>query len=173
MITRGTRRLRQGLARYRRNRSGPRALILLYHQVARLRSDPWALSVTANHFAEHLEVLREHAHPITLQQLSQALLGGDLPDRSVVVTFDDGYADNLHSAKPMLERYGIPATVFLATGSIGREREFWWDELDRLLLQPGALPERLNLMVNGNTYRWELGEDVRYSEDASRRHRRW
>jgi peptidoglycan/xylan/chitin deacetylase (PgdA/CDA1 family) len=108
-----------------------------------------------------------------LQQLPQALSDGDLPNRSVVVTFDDGYADNLHNAKPLLERYGIPATVFITTGYVGREREFWWDELERLLLQPGPLPERLSLNINGNAYRWELGEAAYYGEKAFRSHLRW
>jgi peptidoglycan/xylan/chitin deacetylase (PgdA/CDA1 family) len=56
----------------------------------------------------------------------------------VAVTFDDGYADNLLAAVPVLERHEIPATVFVATGAIGRDREFWWDELARLLLHPGT-----------------------------------
>jgi peptidoglycan/xylan/chitin deacetylase (PgdA/CDA1 family) len=105
--------------------------------------------------------------------LSEALLDGNLPDKSVIVTFDDGYADNLHNAKPVLERYDVPATIFLASGFIGREREFWWDELDRIFLQPGTLPERLSLSINGGTYRWELGEVARYSEGASWYHRGW
>jgi len=108
-----------------------------------------------------------------LQQLSQALLDGNLPDRSVVVTFDDGYADNLRNAKPRLERYDVPATVFVSSGYLGHEQEFWWDELDRLLLQPGTLPERFDLVVDGSTYQWELGEAAHYSKEASRHHRRW
>jgi peptidoglycan/xylan/chitin deacetylase (PgdA/CDA1 family) len=91
----------------------------------------------------------------------------------VAVTFDDGYADNLHNAKPVLERYNVPATFFLASGLIGQQQEFWWDDLDRLLLQPGILPERLSLSVNSSTYRWDLGEAAHYNEEASRRHRRW
>jgi peptidoglycan/xylan/chitin deacetylase (PgdA/CDA1 family) len=91
----------------------------------------------------------------------------------VVVTFDDGYADNLHRAKPLLKRYDIPATFFLPTGYVGREREFWWDELDRLLLQPGTLPKTLHLSVNGSTYQWELGEAANYSEDDFQRNRHW
>jgi peptidoglycan/xylan/chitin deacetylase (PgdA/CDA1 family) len=173
MVGRGIGRLRRRLARHRRNSHEPSALILAYHQVAELRSDPWALSVTPRRFAEHLEVLREHTHPIRLQQLSQALLQGNLPDRSVTVTFDDGYADNLHNAKPMLERYGIPATVFVVTGYTGREREFWWDELDRLLLQPGTLPAALSLSLDGGAYRWELGGATHYGEEASRRYQGW
>jgi peptidoglycan/xylan/chitin deacetylase (PgdA/CDA1 family) len=169
---RGIERLRRA-ARWPRGRSDGRALVLVYHRVAEPPSDPWHLAVTPRNFAEHLEVLREHARPIRLEQLSQALLERDLPDRSVVVTFDDGYADNLYNAKPLLERYGIPATVFLITGYIGHEREFWWDELERLLLQPGTLPERLSLIVGGATYRWELDEAAHYSEEDSQRHRRW
>jgi peptidoglycan/xylan/chitin deacetylase (PgdA/CDA1 family) len=100
-------------------------------------------------------------------------VNGKLPDRSVVVTFDDGYVDNLQNAKPLLKRYDVPATVFVTAGLIGEEREFWWDELDRLLLQPGTLPARLSLDVKGESYQWELGEAAHYSEDDFQRYRRW
>ena len=175
MIRRWVERLRRTARQPPGSISGrQRVLILLYHRVAEPSPDPWSLAVTPRHFAEHLEVLREHARPMQLRQLSETLLdSGNLPDRSVIVTFDDGYADNLHNAKPLLESYDIPATVFLATGYIGHGHEFWWDELDRLLLQPGALPESLSLTVNGATHRWELGEAARYSEEDSRHHRHW
>ena len=91
----------------------------------------------------------------------------------MVVTFDDGYADNLYNAKPLLDRYDIPATVFVTAGCIGQEREFWWDELERLLLQPGTLPETLRLNVNGSLYRWELGKVANYSENDYQSHRYW
>jgi peptidoglycan/xylan/chitin deacetylase (PgdA/CDA1 family) len=91
----------------------------------------------------------------------------------VVVTFDDGYADNLHNAKPLLERHGVPATIFLASGFIGSGNRFWWDELDRLLLQPGRLPKNLRLNINGKTRRWQLGDSAHYSRAEFRRHRRW
>ena len=149
-------------------------VVLVYHRVAKARSDPWSLAVTPEHFAEHLEALRQHAVPLRLQQLSRALANGaTLPGRSVVVTFDDGYADNLHNAKPLLERHGIPATIFLASGFIGSGDGFWWDELDRLLLQPGRLPKNLRLNINGKTHRWQLGDAARYRKAEFRRHRRW
>jgi peptidoglycan/xylan/chitin deacetylase (PgdA/CDA1 family) len=105
--------------------------------------------------------------------LARSLLRDELPDRSVVVTFDDGYADNLHNAKPLLERYSVPATFFLTTGYLGREREFWWDELDRLLLQPGTLPEVLRMNIGGNSRQWELGEAAHYREQTALRNRDW
>jgi peptidoglycan/xylan/chitin deacetylase (PgdA/CDA1 family) len=151
-------------------RSERKALVLCYHKVNELCTDP-RLCVTPSRFAEHLEVLRQHARPTRLQHLSQALLDKNLPDRSVVVTFDDGYADNLYNAKPLLERCGIPATVFVITGYIGQDREFWWDELDRLFLRPGALPEKLDLSVNRRTYHWQLRETDDHNEEAFRR--RW
>ncbi|MDO9713580.1 polysaccharide deacetylase family protein [Paracraurococcus lichenis] len=62
------------------------------------------------------------------------LRAGTLPDRAVSITFDDGYRDNLRAAKPLLQQAGLPATVFLTTGTLGSNREFWWDELTRLIL---------------------------------------
>ena len=161
------------VARRFRNRFAPGALILLYHRVFEAVSDPQLLCVTPQHFAEHLEHLRCHYQIIRLADLARALTEKRLPKGAVVLTFDDGYADNFYNAKPLLERYDIPATVFVTTGYIGQEREFWWDELDRLLLQSGTLPETLRLSANGSTCQWELDEAARYSEDVYRRHRCW
>jgi peptidoglycan/xylan/chitin deacetylase (PgdA/CDA1 family) len=130
----------------------------MYHAVAEGCTDPWSLCVSPQRFARQLEVLRKHAQPTRLQQLVAAFHGGEISRRAVIVTFDDGYADNLFSAKPLLESFDIPATVFLTAGYIGDSREFWWDELDKLLLQPGTIPKILRLSVNGIPHQWELGE---------------
>jgi GT2 family glycosyltransferase/peptidoglycan/xylan/chitin deacetylase (PgdA/CDA1 family)/glycosyltransferase involved in cell wall biosynthesis len=121
------------------DRSGPKALILLYHRVAEVQPDPWSLCVTPQRFAEHLDVLSGRWNVLRLRDLVRALQVGALPDRAVVITFDDGYADNLHNAKPVLERYGKPATVFVASGYVGNKREFWWDELERVVRRDGSL----------------------------------
>ncbi|NEQ79828.1 MAG: polysaccharide deacetylase family protein [Moorea sp. SIO2I5] len=156
-----------------KNKIMPGVLILMYHRVAEVDSDPWSLCVTPEHFAEHLEVLRKHRYPLSLQQLTQTIRVRQPIKRSVVITFDDGYADNFYNAKPLLKRYDIPATVFVTTGGIGHSREFWWDELDRLLLQPGILPEILQLNINGSTYTWELGKAAYYSQADYQFYRHW
>lgn len=115
----------------------PRALVLVYHRVADLPSDPFGLCVKPRAFAEHMEVLRSLARPIPLGELARSLSGHKVTRRAVVVTFDDGYADNLLEAKPLLEKFDVPATVFIATGYVGRGREFWWDELESVLFRPG------------------------------------
>lgn len=150
-----------------------RALVLMYHRVTEACPDLWDLCVAPKHFAEHLEVLEAQAHPLSLTELLVSLDKGRVHDRTVVVTFDDGYADNLHQAKPLLERQGIPATFFLSSGCIGRDREFWWDELERLLFQPGTLPETLHLEISGSRRGWDLGEAAHWSADDVLRHRGW
>jgi len=169
---RGIGRIRRG-ALSLKGRFTRRVVILLYHRVTEFTLDPHLLCVTPEHFAEHLEMLRSQYRVTKLDRLVHAVQEGDLSSRGVVVTFDDGYANNLSNAKPLLERYDVPATVFVTAGYVGGEGEFWWDELDRLLLQPGTLPETLRLSLNGTTYQWELGEVAHYSEDAFRSHFRW
>lgn len=142
-------------ARWLRSRFVNGALILGYHRVADVRHDPFAMCVSPQHFAEQLEVLRQYAHPISLEELIQGLRDGHLPQRTVVLTLDDGYVDALYQAKPRLEHYQIPATVFIATGYLGRE--FWWDELERML-SPAQLPEQLSLAIDGKTYEWILDD---------------
>jgi peptidoglycan/xylan/chitin deacetylase (PgdA/CDA1 family) len=156
-----------------RRRIAAQALILLYHRVANLPLDPYLLGVTPEHFAQHLEVVRKQGYPIRLQELTQGLRDGHLPNRAIVITFDDGYRDNLYNAKPLLERYDTPATVFVTTRSLTQAGEFWWDELSRLLLQPGTLPEVLHLTINGIGYQYKLGEARHYGEDDYHRHRGW
>jgi peptidoglycan/xylan/chitin deacetylase (PgdA/CDA1 family) len=154
----------------RSRRRGP--LILLYHCIDEVFPDPFSLCVTPEHFAQHLQILRHQAFPISLRDLA-ALGRGEAPRRAVVVTFDDGYADNLSVAKPLLEKFDVPATFFVATGYVDGVGEFWWDLLERILLQPGTLPERLRLTIDGRPREWDLGAGQTYSEEDFVRWRTW
>jgi peptidoglycan/xylan/chitin deacetylase (PgdA/CDA1 family) len=150
-----------------------RTLILCYHRVSDAPTDPWSLSVTPKNFADQLELLRERCTPTRLRDLSRTLVDAPPTRPGVVVTFDDGYADNLHNAKPLLERYEIPATVFVPTGYVGQAHELWWDELDRIFLQAGQLPAKLRLKVDGEAREWNLDGACHYREEAFWKHRAW
>jgi peptidoglycan/xylan/chitin deacetylase (PgdA/CDA1 family) len=154
-------------------RSPNKAAILLYHRVIELPFDPQMLCVTPDHFAEHLDVLRKQFNVMSLGQLIRAMDHGVIPPRSVVLTFDDGYADNLTNAKPMLEGHGVAATVFVTGGALGSRREFWWDALDRLLLQPARLPPTLHLVVAGRPQEWSLGDSAVCDAETLQRFRGW
>lgn len=142
------------------------ALILGYHRVADVARDLHKVCVTPEHFAEQMEEVSKYAHPIPLSDLVRHLKSGSLPPKSIAVTFDDGYADNLYQAKPILEKYQIPATVFVCTGYVGRE--FWWDELDRLVMSAQADLSALRLEVGENRFVWSqtnMSPEAEGSED--------
>jgi peptidoglycan/xylan/chitin deacetylase (PgdA/CDA1 family) len=145
----------------------------MYHRVAQDETDPWELCVSAAHFAEQLQVLARMATLLPLARLAVDVERGRIRRGSVAITFDDGYRDNLLRAAPLLARADAPATVFVVTGGEASEREFWWDELDRLLLQPGRLPASLELTVAGASRRWELGDAATYSVADATRDRGW
>ena len=165
-------RLGRTLGRLVRSRR-TQPVVLLYHRLDRVATDPQLLSVTPEHFAEHLQLLAEHYVPVRLGDLVPAAAQGEAPPRAVAITFDDGYADNLLAAKPLLERSRTPATVFAATGYVRGGRPFWWDELERLLLRPGRLPSVLTLDVGQETLVWELGEEAAYTSVRAAERTAW
>ena len=115
------------------NRSDP--LILCYHRVAEEVADPFGMAVTPANFGAQLEELARACEPSTLDDL-------DKPSRKrrAVVTFDDGYGDNLWHALPVADRKSFPITVFVTSGKIGDARGMWWDRLDAILrARPGAV----------------------------------
>jgi len=160
-------------ANYLNYRFVSHAIILMYHRVANLEMDSQLLAISPQHFDEQLEILHRYAHPISLQELTSMLQKEEIPHRGVVITFDDGYADNLHYAKPLLEHHDIPATIFIAAGWVGSQSEFWWDQLERLLLLPGKLPARLYLEINGNNRDWNTYEATEYVEEDYQHFKNW
>jgi peptidoglycan/xylan/chitin deacetylase (PgdA/CDA1 family) len=92
--------------------------MLMYHQIAQPPETASHLAVSPAAFAAQLAYLHgEGFKTITAAELSLALAGETegLPDRPVVLTFDDGYEDFHSRAMPLLERYGFTATVFVTT----------------------------------------------------------
>jgi peptidoglycan/xylan/chitin deacetylase (PgdA/CDA1 family) len=119
--------------------------VLGYHRVADTTCDPWGLAVSPRHFDEQVSVL---ARSGTVQPLGRALQlhrrgrhGRRRP--TTAVTFDDGYADNLHAAVPILERHGVPATIFIATRFLDTP-SFWWDRLSAIILGSGVPVEEIS-----------------------------
>src|SRR5262249_49215125 len=150
--------------------NGP--LILMYHRVVVTDVDPWSMAVTPESFDAHLDVLSHDAHLVRLSDLAEFAGTTELPPRSVALTFDDGYADIIEAAAPIMERYGAPATLFLVAGRIA-DAVFWWDELERIFLQPGKLPRVLEWEYEGGRRRFNLAGDASYSEADAHRLRGW
>jgi len=120
--------------------------ILMYHRIAEPEYDPWQLAVSAGRFEEQLIALKRECEMMLLDDFARLLASNRLPSNAVAITFDDGYACNWSNAAPLLHQHRIPATFFLTTGSIGTDREFWWDELAALAIETHApVPARVTI----------------------------
>jgi len=104
-----------------------RVPILMYHYLS--APPPGAniyrrdLSVSPEQFDAQLRYLKQHGyHTVSLRDLLYALnRGWDLPDKPIILTFDDGYADNYTNAFPILRKYGFTATFFVLTRFVDEE----------------------------------------------------
>jgi len=116
--------------------------------------DPFALSVGASQFQDHLDILRSRCQLVPLDEL----LDTSTAKRSILasVTFDDGYVDNLTTASPILRQAGVPATFFICTGALGDVRGFWWDRVaTAIAAADNAAPA------------FELTEEISFTGDLS------
>jgi peptidoglycan/xylan/chitin deacetylase (PgdA/CDA1 family) len=136
------------------------ALILLYHRIDDPMLDANANCITRAHFAEQMEMLARSRRAVPLDHLAARIVGRKSVRGLVALTFDDGYADNVTSAVPILEGHGMAATFFVPSRS---EMPFWWDRLERLLSAP-TLPRHVSLLVGEEAMKFDVGEDVAQSD---------
>jgi len=119
------------------NRIEARIIILLYHRIC---DAPTRTAVAPENFSQQLEYLGRNDLVISLERLVAGLRTGNLPRKAVVITFDDGYADNLKAGLPLLEEYECPATVFVSSQFVGDKKGFWWDRLRQFGAGIGGCP---------------------------------
>lgn len=102
--------------------------ILSYHQVS---EEDDLYSVTAAQFAEQMEYLAGKGyHAISLEELFASYEGkGALPDKPIIITFDDGYEDNFLTALPIMEKYNMKATVFIVSGLVNTPDYLSWQQI--------------------------------------------
>ncbi len=132
---------------FRRHPVGPQ--ILLYHRVVPDRPDPLLLNVSPENFAAQVAYLQQRRTVLPLAVFAARWADGTLPANAVALTFDDGFADNLTVAEPILRELGAHATIFVTSRWIQNQQEAWWDALEAHLLAPPRLPSRLALRVGG------------------------
>ena len=123
----------------------PALFILGYHRVTAQPSHFSPLAVDPAEFEAQIAWFRSRFDLWPLGRVIGWLEGRDpLRRDTLVITFDDGYADNLSVAAPILERHGVPATFFVSTGPTCRGTQFWWDELrhglQRVAVGAGSRP---------------------------------
>lgn len=151
--------------------------MLAYHKVGDTEE---AYSVAPGDFERQMAYLADKGYTaVTMADLVNHMTAGKpLPPRPVVITFDDGYADNYFTALPIMAKYGMRATVFVVTDFLGERPYMTWDELKALraagteigshTLHHRALPdlpagERLrDLAMSKEGLEWRLDAPVRF-----------
>jgi peptidoglycan/xylan/chitin deacetylase (PgdA/CDA1 family) len=143
-----SRRLRQGLRRLQPllPESSSGLLVLAYHLVGAESSSPVDLPKAT--FARQMAELCDHARVLSLDEALRLLEAGEpLPERSVVLTFDDAYANFLEQAWPILERHALPVTLFVPVRFVDGGGEapirgtaslaaLSWHQLEELVREP-------------------------------------
>jgi glycosyltransferase involved in cell wall biosynthesis/peptidoglycan/xylan/chitin deacetylase (PgdA/CDA1 family)/SAM-dependent methyltransferase len=115
-----------------------KAAILLYHRIDRSARDRWHLCVSPENFASQLDRVVQRFHPVSLRELADSVRDGQVRHRSMALTFDDGYRDNLTNASRRLQERGVPATFFVSGDGAAAGETFWWEQLDGSLEKMGV-----------------------------------
>jgi peptidoglycan/xylan/chitin deacetylase (PgdA/CDA1 family) len=122
--------------------------VLAYHRVMPTDAldtypfDTELISATPAQFEWQMAYVRRHLNPVSLTDAVAHLEGkASLPPKAIAVTFDDGFSDTYRYAFPVLKRYSIPATVFVATGYVDSGDPFWFELVAYLMftVESGAL----------------------------------
>ncbi len=111
---------------------GPKILVLNYHQV---QNSHHSLALPIADFDAQMEYLYSHGYvTITPDELYSGLNGElELPKKPVLITFDDGYADNYTNAFPILKYYGMRATIFVIPAFVGKYNNYLtWEEIGEM-----------------------------------------
>ncbi len=111
-----------------------RAFVLMYHRILPSGNDqPFfvqpGMFVSTASFERQVAFLKDRFRVVFLEELVDKILNGVEISEHCAITFDDGWRDNYTDAFPVLEKYGVPATIFLTTGFVGTDRMFWPEEL--------------------------------------------
>jgi peptidoglycan/xylan/chitin deacetylase (PgdA/CDA1 family) len=149
----------------------------MYHAVgSNLADDPYGISISVENFERQMEILasRQPAEVVGLNAL-QSFYETEEKKLRVVVTFDDGYKDNLYAAAPVLLRLQIPFTVFVTTSFIQTGSADYLNEVElkELAALPGATIGSHGVThcrlaeCDDDTLRWELRESRGYLEDVT------
>jgi peptidoglycan/xylan/chitin deacetylase (PgdA/CDA1 family) len=80
-------------------------------------------------FSEQMRYIVSNFNVLSLEDIVERMKKKDIPDNSIVITFDDGYKDNYLNVFPILKELSIPATIFLATEVIGSQKILWHDRV--------------------------------------------
>ncbi|HMN42968.1 MAG TPA: polysaccharide deacetylase family protein [Povalibacter sp.] len=137
-------------------RNRPR--IVMYH---RFGVEPHVRKVSAAAFEVQLQLIRQHYHSLSYEELLQRLADGSgFPANSVVLTIDDAYEDVYTIAMPLLLRWKVPAIVYAPSAYVDRETWLWPDAVRYMLFTTVKRELRLELAGVEHAWTWDRDDQV-------------
>ena len=136
--------------------------VLNYHQINDIAQN--SLTIRTDQFEEQMKYLSENGyHTITPTEMLDAWENGtELPDKPVIITFDDGYVDNYQNAFPILEKYRLKATIFLISDYMGMYPNYLtWDQAKQMQ-QSGLIQLESHTLNHADLTKLDSTEEIRH-----------
>lgn len=152
---------------------GHKSLVLMYHRVADSPADVWDIAVSPKNLEAHLRFLKQSGRVIPLHKMVRQIKNKWIRKENIAITFDDGYADNFTTARPLLEKYTLPATFFITSVNIGMPNEFWWDELEKIILYTNTLPTDIEITIADKLINFKLNDETTLNDKIVAQHNSW
>jgi peptidoglycan/xylan/chitin deacetylase (PgdA/CDA1 family) len=123
----------------RKNKRVPWLPVVTFHRIAEPNHpfDDGVVDASPAEFDAHVRTIRRYFTPVGIPQVLGSLEGKPLPPNPILVTFDDGYRDNLEVALPILQRHDVKAVFFIATHYLTHRTTFWWDRINYIYKTSG------------------------------------
>lgn len=154
--------------------------ILAYHRICDTDeiNDPELVSASRNEFQWQVSYIKRYYHPMTFEAVVECFeQNRKLPRNAIVITFDDGFADNYHNAFEILRNNEVPATFFISTDYLDSGEEFWFNRVSRIIMSnPGRDfyldGKRLRVDTNSIDRRYLVGQVLLKCKQVSDSRRR-
>ena len=155
--------------------------ILAYHRLCEKEPQNYVFnselfSATTHEFDKQMQYVSDNFNVITFNQLDEYCRNDRNDKNLLIITFDDGYYDNYSLAMPILDKYKLPATVYLATKNIDTGELFWFDAVAAFFktytlteIDLESIGEKINLKSMGREHAFKhVGKFLKYSSDSIR-----
>ena len=132
----------------------PVLLIFVYHKVQPAFSRGEYLGIPGQIFDRHIRFIKDNFKVISLEDGLDVIYKNNSKNIYAAINFDDGYMDNYYNAYPVLQKYKIPATIFLTTDIMGVSHTFWWDRLFNLVYSMKT--DYMDIEIDSNRLNFKL-----------------
>lgn len=122
--------------------------VLAYHRINDELFDPLNLNIKTENFEKQIRLLKQKFNIVSFEKAVDMIQNKDsIPKNTIVVTFDDGFADNYINAFPLLNKYGVPVTIFLCVEAVNSQQVLWFQQIINAFYQTSK--KTLELEIGG------------------------